>query len=466
MASRAQRPTPSATYRAPQVAGRAAFPVRRALCVLSAGALLAGCSAAKEGGDDIPRVTRWADTTVNVVSRPMTAEGVTAATALGERGALRTVVHDVATGAPLWAERATMAGRPNSMGVQPPAIVGGMVVAVEPRPNGKKAIVAREAREGLERWVRPVTATYGPTACGANVCLTELAGGAKTRFTVLEGATGRPLWRVPGIAEVQHADADRLVLLRRTPRPAVAAYGPATGVREWTYPLAAAVGSDADLDGGWAAGVADGMLLGYVGPNRKGSRLTSFGYFALRLTDGRRVWSRPGLLRVHPSASPAVAIVGRELGKRGAYGGFTRLDRATGAKGPIVPATALPQDTPWWLSFSDDLANVGFLAGRRAGTAYSLARGNAVTADGMRTWGFCTVTPAALKLKGGLKGFYPTASLCPYDLAGGRRADDQTIAPPSWYTGATDGWRVWRDEKGALHGVNDGAGTIPGMYGR
>ncbi|WP_460301908.1 outer membrane protein assembly factor BamB family protein [Actinocorallia aurea] len=440
--------------------------LRRALCVLSAAALLPGCSAPKEGGDDIPRITRWSDPQVNVVSRPMTGGGVAAATALGERGALRTVVHDIATGAPLWTERATMAGRPNVLGVQPPAIVGDLVVAVEPRGGGRKALVAREARDGLERWARPVTSTFGPAECGPNVCLTEDAGNAKARFTVLEGATGRPLWRVPGVAEVQHADADRLVLLRRTARPSVAAYGAVTGVREWAFPLAAAVGPDADLDGGWASGIAHGMLLGYVGPNRKGARLTSFGYFALRLTDGRRIWTRPGMLRVHPSASPAVALVGRELGKRGAYGGFTRLDPKTGAKGPIVPASALPQDTPWWLSFSDDLGYVGFLAGRRQGTAYSLLKGNAVNADGMRTWGFCTVEPAVLKLKGGLKGFYPTASLCPYEVAEGRRAADQTVPPPSWYTGAKDGWRVWRDEKGALHGVNDGGGTIPGMYGR
>ncbi|MDX6738542.1 PQQ-binding-like beta-propeller repeat protein [Actinocorallia sp. A-T 12471] len=378
---------------------------------------------------------------------------------------LRTVVHDVASGARLWDERATMAGRPSALGVQPPAVVGGLVVAVEPRREGKRALVARGARDGVERWTRAVTTTYGPVACGGRVCLTERAGRGDAVFSVLDAASGERVWGVRGVAEVQHADDERLVLLRRTPKPALASYAPETGARQWTFPLAAAVGSDADLDGGWASGTTEETLLGYVGPDQKGGRLTAFGFFAVRLADGRKVWSRPGLLRVHPSANPGVALVARELGPRGAYGGFMRLDPATGAKGPVVPASALPKDTPWWLSFSDDLGAVGFLAGRRQGTAYSLTRGGAVTADGMRTWAFCTVTPAELKLKGGLKGFYPTASLCPYELSEGRRADDQSTPPPSWYTGATDGWRVWRDEKGALHGVKDGEGTIPGMYG-
>jgi hypothetical protein len=54
--------------------------------------------------------------------------------------------------------------------------------------------------------------------------------------------------------------------------------------------------------------------------------------------------------------------------------------------------------------------------------------------------------------------------LCPYDLKTGRRLDATNSVPPGWYTGSVDGWRVWRDERGALHGVHDGDGTSPGMY--
>jgi hypothetical protein len=115
------------------------------------------------------------------------------------------------------------------------------------------------------------------------------------------------------------------------------------------------------------------------------------------------------------------------------------------------------------LSFPADLSTIGFLLPRRAGTAYDLRRGTAVAAHGLRTWSFCTVTPAPLKVSG-RREFFPVAALCAYDLATGRPAAAPG-PPPGWYTGAVDGWRVWRGERGGLHAVHDARGTIPGMYG-
>ncbi|MCD0447844.1 PQQ-like beta-propeller repeat protein [Actinocorallia sp. API 0066] len=480
--------------------------------------LLAGCS--DDGGGTAggtPEAAsghaRWADTGVNAVSRPMTSGGVTAVTALTKDGTLQTVTYDTATGTRLWTTPSTMKGRPSSLGVAPPAVTGSLVATLEPTeaapettggtPSpgaaggapgprhthgeadprdggqeearrtpgdgpvgaGRVQVVARDARGGTVVWRRDVKATWGPVACGANVCLPEAAGTAKARFTVLEGASGKVLWRLKGVAEVQHVDAERLVLLRRTKTPEVSAHDPASGRRHWAFPLDNAVGEGADLDGGWASGVTEGRLLGYLGPNEQAGKLTPFGFFALDLKNGERVWSRPGLLRVYPGASPGVALVARRMNRKGAYGGFTRLDPRTGTEGPRIPASKLPKDTPWWLSFPADLSSVGFLAARRPGTAYSLEGGGAITVEGLRTWSFCTVTPSELRIKGGLKGFYPTASLCLYDLAEGRRSKDQDAAPPAWYTGSADGWRVWRDEQGALRAVREGEGTIPGMYG-
>ncbi len=61
-------------------------------------------------------------------------------------------------------------------------------------------------------------------------------------------------------------------------------------------------------------------------------------------------------------------------------------------------------------------------------------------------------------------GFYPVAALCEFDLATGKRTTDQG-APPAWFTGAQNGWRLWRDEKGALHGIKD-ATTIAARHVR
>jgi hypothetical protein len=63
--------------------------------------------------------------------------------------------------------------------------------------------------------------------------------------------------------------------------------------------------------------------------------------------------------------------------------------------------------------------------------------------------------------------FAPMASHAPRRLhsasASARFADPGP--PPAWYTGVVEGWRVWRDEGGMLHAVNDAQGSAPGMYG-
>ncbi len=65
----------------------------------------------------------------------------------------------------------------------------------------------------------------------------------------------------------------------------------------------------------------------------------------------------------------------------------------------------------------------------------------------------------------GQVGYYPIAALCQYDLKTGRQLDAAGAVPPELvHRFDPGGWRVWRDEKGGLHGVHDGAATSPGMY--
>jgi PQQ-like domain len=408
----------------------------------------------------------WSDTAVDAVSRPVIGSGVTAVTALRSDGRLQTVVNDVASGKRLWAWPAVISGRPAALGVAPPAVAGSaqhpVVASVEAHGTGA-ALVGRDARTGTRRWARDVGTTFGPAACGEMLCVSEETARKSADFAVLNPLTGRQVWHMPGVAEVEWSGAGRVVLFRMAAHPTVESHELATGKAVWTFPVESALGRGADLSGGWAFGADRDSLVGYVAPyqTRANGPLSAFGFFSLRLADGKQQWVRRRLLRVYPSANPAVALITREVDDADRYGGFTQLDPRTGRSVSRLGATGAPR-TNWWLAFPQNLSAVGFLAHGRPGHMYDLRTGRAVGghAEG---WSFCTTSPAPLKITG-QTGFYPIAALCPYDLKTGRRLGAADAVPPSWYTGAVDGWRVWRDEHGGLHGVHDGDGTNPGMY--
>jgi outer membrane protein assembly factor BamB len=431
--------------------------------------LVAGCSSgpAKDGAE---AAAGWSDLTVNTVSKPVTGGGVTAVTSLKPGGALETTVYDLADGKRLWAKPATMVGRLTGMGVEPPAVTDSQVVAVEPAQTpGKRwnaTLVARDARSGAQKWVRPIDSTFGPVRCGSQVCLSEFTARKNARFVALDQATGRTLWKIPGIAEVQpQPDTGRVVVFRMARHPTLEARDAATGKALWTFPVEKAVGAGVNLSGGWSFGAVGDKMLGYVAPYQahKGKKLSAFGFFGLDLAKGTLAWTRPGLLRVYPSAHPSVALITRETTAKGGYGGFALLDPLTGRSKVQIPAITPPKDAAWWLSFPADLSSIGFLSRDQAGSAFDLRQARPANTKGLRTWSFCTVDPPQLKITGQPAGFYPVAALCAYDLAAGKRS---TVpgSPPAWYTGSVDGWRVWRDERGALHALHDGKGTVPGMY--
>jgi outer membrane protein assembly factor BamB len=426
---------------------------------LAALLLAAGCGAHGES------TKGWRDTSVNAVSRPVIGSGVAAVTALGPDGRLQTVAADLGDGRRLWARPATIAGRPAAMGVAPPAVAGpagrAVVASVEPQASGA-ALVGRDARTGGQRWLRPIGTTFGPARCGDLVCLAESTARRSAGFAALDPATGRQVWRMAGVAEVEWADARRVVIFRMSARPTIEAHDLATGRRLWTFPIENALGHGANLSGGWAFGSLGDTLVGYLAPYqaRKAGPLSAFGFFSIRLSDGGQQWARKRLLRVYPSANPAVALVTREVDDADRYAGFTRLDPRTGRSLSEISATGAPR-ADWWLAFPPDLSTLGFLAHDRPSRAYDLKTGRVVGGH-VHGWSFCTTTPAPLKI-GGQQSFYPIAALCPYDLGTGRKLDSGD-SPPGWYTGAVDGWRVWRDERGGLHGVHDASGTSPGMY--
>lgn len=364
------------------------------------------------------------------------------------------------------------------MGVQPPAVVparpgtpgSGQVVALEPRTTGAApaTLVARDARTGAEIWSRPVASTFGPTRCGPYVCLAEATATRAPRLVALDPASGgRPRWRLPGLAEVQWSDAERAIVFRMGARPTLESCRLSDGRRLWAFPVERAVGRGLSLSGGWSFGVNGGVLVGSIAPyqSRAGGRLSAYGFFGLRVSDGRPVWTRTRLLRVHPSPHPSVALIGREVDTASRYAGFVVLDPRSGATVAKVPAERVPRHE-WWPALPTDLSALAFLTREAPGTAIGLRPGASTAPGTAPVWSFCTADPEPLPITG-QRGFYPAAALCAYDLATGRRASGAG-APPSWYTGAADGRVAWRDERGALHAARVPAGspsTLTGMLG-
>lgn len=435
---------------------------------------LTACAGSDAATEELPT---WHNSQVNAVSRTTIAAGVAATASADPDGSLRTVTLDLDTGRKLWSAPATMAGRLPGMGVSAPATVPtgtgkAVVAAVEPldkKPEAKSrwkaSLVARDARTGRRLWSRPVHSTFGPQRCGFYVCVSEHTALSSARVVVLDPVTGQRKWRIPGIAEVEWFDAERVVMLRLAADPALEAYELKSGKPLWQRPLSDALGEKVDLSGGWAFGATHRDLVGYVAPytNPRTGEVSAFGLLSVRLADGTVNWMRPSVVRVYPSGSPGYAPVVRPVDERGQYGGFARLDPETGRVLGQVGVADVP-GSGWWLAFPSRMDRVGFLKHGKAGTVYDLASGRQIRSGERVGWSFCVTDPKPLTLSDIVPGFYSVAALCEYDLTTGTRTTGQK-APPTWFTGGQEGWRVWRDEKGGLHAVKDGTSGIPGMYG-
>lgn len=441
----------------------------KAALVLVGALALAGCSGSEAATPPHPT---WHNGEVNAVSRTTAAAGVAMTTSLRPEGTLETVALDLATGRKLWAHPATMAGRLPGMGVPAPAIVEtgegkAVAVAVDPTRGGRwnATLIGRDARTGTQRWTRPLHSTFGPQRCGAFICVSEHTALAKARIVVLDPATGRPMWKLPGIAEVEWSDASRAVFLRLARHPVLEAHDLRSGKLAWRLPVEQALGAGVDMSGGWSFGATDDNLIGYVAPYTRPAtkKVSAFGLLSVKLADGTVNWIRPSVVRVYPSGSPGFAPVVRPVDRQGRYGGFARLDAESGRVLGQIPAAQVP-GSGWWLAFPARMEKLGFLKHGRPGTAFDLATGRAAEIKTERGWSFCVTDPRPLPLKDQPRGFYSVASLCEFDLASGRKTPGAE-APPAWFTGSQNGWRTWRDEAGGLHGIKDGAGTTPGMYG-
>ncbi|WP_248961664.1 outer membrane protein assembly factor BamB family protein [Sphaerisporangium perillae] len=445
-------------------------PLAKPALALAGVLTLAGCSSSKAASEETHPT--WRNDEINAVSRATVAAGVATVTSMRTDGTLETTALDLTSGKKLWAHPATIAGRLPGMGVQPPAAVEtgqgqGVIAAIDPAKQGKwtATLVALDARTGHRRWARPVHSTFGPQRCGPYICVSENTALASARMVVLDPLTGKTLWKLPGIAEVEWSDAARVVMLRMAKHPVLSAHDVKTGAQAWQLPVEQALSPGVDLSGGWAFGASGGNLIGYVAPytNPKKNKTSSFGVFSVKLADGAVNWLRPSVVRVYPSGSPGFAPVVRPIDEQGQYGGFARLDPVSGRVLGQITADQVP-GTGWWLAFPGDMARLGFLKPGGSGSAFDLASGQSIPVKDQRGWSFCVTDPKPLPLADGAQGFYAVASLCEFDLATGKRLSGAGV-PPAWFTGSQDGWRLWRDDKGAVHAVRDATGSTPGMYG-
>ncbi|MFC7647690.1 PQQ-binding-like beta-propeller repeat protein [Streptosporangium lutulentum] len=395
--------------------------------VLAGVLTLASCSGS-EAATPVAHPT-WHNTEMNVVSRTTSAGGVATTTSMKPDGTLETVAVDLASGRKLWAHPATMAGRLPGMGVPAPAIVEtgagqAVTVAVGPAKQGrwKATLVGLDAKTGTRRWTRPVHSTFGPQRCGSFVCVSENTALATARVVVLNPVTGKVMWKLPGIAEVEWSDASRVVLLRLAQHPVLESYDLKTGKVGWQLPIERALGMGVDMSGGWSFGATTGNLVGYVAPytNPKTKKVSAFGMFSAKLSDGTVNWIRPSVVRVYPSGSPGFAPVVRPVDQQGQYGGFARLDAGNGRVLGQIPVAQVPS-SGWWLSFPTRMEKLGFLRHGKPGNAFDMPTGQAVEVKDERGWSFCATDPKPLPLKNQNPGFYSVASLCEFKLADGTR---------------------------------------------
>ncbi|NRQ38155.1 PQQ-binding-like beta-propeller repeat protein [Nonomuraea sp. NN258] len=445
-------------------------PFTNASLALAATLAASACSGSDAATTAYPT---WHNTQVNVVSRTAAAAGVVTATSMKPDGSLETAALDLANGKKLWSHPATMAGRLPGMGVSAPAIVEtgrnqAVVVALDPakkQPRWNATLIARDARTGAQKWSRPVHSTFGPQRCGPYVCLSEHTALANARLVVLDPNSGKIMWKLPGISEVEWSDPARVLLLRLAANPMIESYDVKTGKLQWQQPIEQALGPGIDMSGGWAFGATGDNLVGYVAPytNPRTKKVSTFGLFSIKITEGTVNWMRPSVVRVYPSGNPGYAPVVRPVDRQGAYGGFARLDSETGRVLGQVTGAAVP-GSGWWLAFPDRMDKLAFLKHGTKGSAFDLGTGRSVAVDDQRAWSFCVTDPKPLPLRAQPPGFYSTAAICEFDLATGKRLR-AAAPPPPWFTGSQDGWRLWRDEKGALHATNDRTATTPGMYG-
>nr|BFE83646.1 PQQ-binding-like beta-propeller repeat protein [Planobispora longispora] len=341
-----------------------------------------------------------------------------------------------------------------------------VAVTLDPFRKGRwnARLVGRDVRTGAPKWARPVHSTFGPQQCGPFVCVPEHTALSAARVVVLDPATGAPAWKIPGIAEVEWADATRAVFLRMARNPVLEAYDLRTGKPLWRQPIERALGAGVDLSGGWSFGATSEDLVGYVAPytNPRTKKVSTFGLFSVRLSDGGVNWMRPSVVRVYPSGNPGYVPVVRPVDQRGQYGGFARLDAESGRVLGQIPASQVPA-SGWWLAFLPDgqdrlppprQARDRFRPGHRQEPGGQGAEGLVLLRH--RSQAAPPQGTAPRVLLGGL-----AVRVRP----GHRQAHGERRPPPGWFTGSQGGWRVWRDEKGGLHAVNDATVTSPGMYG-
>ncbi len=435
-------------------------PPAAALLGLALLASVAGCGVVGAAGSD--GGSGWVNRDVRVVSTVATGSGVAAMISLDGDRRLRTIVVDMATGEVLWNQPAAMPGRPSSMGVQPPVVVpsgeNAMVVAVEPRHGGQTpaVLVARDARSGKRRWVRPIMQTLGPQRCGRYVCLTAKTRGNTSGFTVLAASDGHVLWRADSTrARVQHTGSGSVTLLRLGRAPVLSRHSLRTGEQQWSTSLGDVLGRAPNTGGRWRFTSSGRLLVGYIGPYRPSlsASVPGFGFFAVDIRTGEVVWRRPDLVRPYPGPAPSRFIIAGKTTITDGYSAFGQIDPRNGDVLVYIPRNRLPS-YDWRVGLSADLGTLGLVPRHRNRqvTAFELRTGSRVSSG--QVWTLCRPAPQQLAIEGA-GGFFPPPVLCAYDLRSGDLVRDAG-PPPRWFTTNGGGWQLWQDQRGALHAVRGG----------
>ncbi len=266
----------------------------------------------------------WTRPDLKPVSQPVVAGDRVVVYVAADKG-LRLLGLDAASGRTVWSVRASASDI--TPGVAPTLMVaGGAAIYLAPVSGELAELAAVDAETGAERWRGDRGYFSGwPAPCAEAVCVpAELqAIGAFPGLHRFDGATGE-LRSIVAIGDAPRDVGEGLFDPGdRAPERLVAAG--ANGVT-WSRPLAKLFGRGFSTDEGWNFGRYDalGLFVGSAGahPASRGKRdvydLAKAWTAGFRISDGRKLWRRPGWFECDILVCP-VPNVGLRLVQRGTW---------------------------------------------------------------------------------------------------------------------------------------------------
>jgi outer membrane protein assembly factor BamB len=401
----------------------------------------------------------WQTSGINAVSTTITGSGDTVAVVDAAKAPdLQVVVLDAATGKERFRRPWSPGGQLGGQGVGAPAVVGGVVVTMEPAAGTQgQALVALDAQTGDEKWRAAVSDAFAPFACGIYVC--DETTGDNAALTARDAATGTVVWTSPGEQSNVVNTVDTLIEQHLGIPPVITSISPQAGAPRWQTDLSATFGGRATTDNGWDAVVVDNTLVAALGDDA--AHGAPAGAVGIELANGSVKWKVPtlSLCPLHPRIILLLC---------GSDSGMSRVDAATGKIAWSVPQFTVPQgDGPVLGMTADGKTIIGVDRGGSA-IAVDAARGAILPpTPGQMAWVFIVkAVKAKVTPSGPADDYLGTSDPVPWQPAAKQPGVPVSAAEVPAFVGLTlVGERIFIDAVGNVRAlpIDGGGGGDSGL---